>query len=289
MPVSFFPFFFCFFLSVFYTKVRHSWPHDIRNGKQTPRLVGHPSAAAAGPGPKSAAGGKESNPPYSCASLRRRLRARPKVGGERRREQSPRPAERPFRRTLQTRPEAGGSDCQREEKRGYSPPSCAALCRRLKARHEVGGERRSEQTPSAPLRRRLRARPEVGGKRRSKRISRQAVHPAATASGPGPKSAARAVARKLPVQLRSPPPPPPGQARSRRREAWRANSPSSCATRRYRLRARPEVCGERRRERTPHPAERPSAAPSGPGRKSAARAVESKLPARRPVLAVSSF
>ena len=194
MPVSFFPFFFCFFLSVFYTKVRHSWPHDIRNGKQTPRLVGHPSAAASGPGPKSAAGGKESNPPYSCASLRRRLRARPKVGGERRREQSPRPAERPFRRTLQTRPEAGGSDCQREEKRGYSPPSCAALCRRLKARHEVGGERRSEQTPSP------------------------AAPPSAAASGPGPKLAARGVASEFPVKLCTPPLPPPGQARSRRRE-----------------------------------------------------------------------
>ena len=60
--------------------------------------------------------------------------------------------------------------------------------------------------------------------------------PSAAASGPGPKSVAKGVQSKYPVQLRTPPLPPPGQARSRQREAWRANSPSGCAPSRRPLR-----------------------------------------------------
>ena len=54
------------------------------------------------------------------------------------------------------------------------------------------------------------------------------------------------------------------------------------------LRARPEVGGERRRRQTPHPAARPSAAPSGPDPKSAAYkeiSPPSCAPLRRPLLA----
>ena len=49
--------------SLFCAKVRHSRQHDTRDGMQTPRLVGPPSAAASGPGPKLAARGVESNLP----------------------------------------------------------------------------------------------------------------------------------------------------------------------------------------------------------------------------------
>ena len=65
--------------------------------------------------------------------------------------------------------------------------------------------------------------------------------PSAAASGPGPKSVAKGVQSKYPVQLRTPPLPPPGQARSRQREAWRANSPSGCAPSRRPLRPNPKL------------------------------------------------
>ena len=71
----------------------------------------------------------------------------------------------------------------------------------------------------APLRHQLRARPQVGDERRREQTTRQSTPPSAAASGLGPKSAARlrGVESKLPVQLHPPPPPPPGQDWSRRR------------------------------------------------------------------------
>ena len=111
-----------------------------------------------------------------------------------------------------------------------------------------------------------------------KQTSRPPVYPSAGPSGLGPKLAVRSRKSKLPVQLRAPPPPPPGQARSWRREAEKANFPSTCVPLRRPLRARPEVNGERQRKQTPCPAERPSAAASGQGPQSAARGVESELP-----------
>ena len=124
------------------------------------------------------------------------------------------------------------------------------------------------------LRRPLRARPEVGGERR------RAAHVSAAASGPGPKSAAGDMQRKFPVQLQSPPWPPLGQgrqARSRRREAEKANSPSSCPPLRYHLRARPGVSSERCSEADSLSDRTPSASASLPSPKSAARWVEAAV------------
>ena len=89
-----------------------------------------------------------------------------------------------------------------------------------------------------------------GGERRRKPTPRPAAIPSAAPSRPGSKSAARGVESKRLVHPRAP---------------------------RHPIPARPKVGGQRRRNQTLRPAARPSAAPAGPGPKSAARGVESKL------------
>ena len=82
------------------------------------------------------------------------------------------------------------------------------------------------------------------------KLRAKAARPSTASSGRGPKSASRGVDSEPPIRLGAPPPPSPCQARSQRREAWKANS---------------------------RPAAPPSAAPSGPGPKSAARGVERNI------------
>ena len=122
----------------------------------------------------------------------------------------------PLLRPLRVGPKIGGERCRKQTPRQASQPSAAPA----RARPEVGGERRRKQTsrpaahPSAAT-----SGPEVGGEGRRKRTPRPAECLSAAASGPGPKSGARGVESELPVQLSARPP--------------------------HRLRARPEVGGER--------------------------------------------
>ena len=94
--------------SLFYAKFRHSRHHDTGEGMQTPRLAGPPSAAASGPGPKSAARGVESNLPVQLHTPPGPVGARPKVGGERRTKRIPGPA---------AHPSAAPSEYQRSQRR----------------------------------------------------------------------------------------------------------------------------------------------------------------------------
>ena len=118
--------------------------------------------------------------------------------------------------------QARSSERHRETmKTADSPSRRPPLRRPLRARPEVSRRREAYKANSpstcAPLRRPLRARPEVGNERRTKQTPLPAELPSAAASEPGPKSAARGVDSKCPVQLCTPSPPPPGQARSRSR------------------------------------------------------------------------
>ena len=64
-----------------------------RRRKRNPRPTAHPSDAASGPGPKLAAGEVVRNISVQLRAPPLRVRAaRPKLGGERRRKQTPRPA-----------------------------------------------------------------------------------------------------------------------------------------------------------------------------------------------------
>ena len=136
--------------------------------------------------------------------------------------------------------------------RQAGPSRRPPLRRRFRAWPEVSGERRTKQLPVQ-----LRSLPppppgqaEVEGARGVGSNSQSSSTPLRRASRPGPKSAARGVRSKYPVQLCTPPPPPPGQAQRRRRE----------------------VC-----KQIPRPAALPSSTASGQGPKSAAGGVESKL------------
>ena len=94
----------------------------------------------------------------------------------------------------------------------------------------------------------------AGAERRAKQIPCPAVIPSTAASGPGP------------------------EAQGRRREAYKANSPSSCNPLRRRLRARSEAGGERRRERNACTASAPPPPPPGLARSRRREGEESQLP-----------
>ena len=108
-----------------------------------------------------------------------------------------------------------------------SPSSCALLRSRLRARPEVTGERRRKQIfhwlPAAPA---SAASTVPGPKSPARGVEsklpvqqRPPPPPPPAGSWPGPKSPARGVESKLPVHLCPPPSLPPGQARCRRRGA----------------------------------------------------------------------
>ena len=135
-----------------------------------------------------------------------------------------------------------------------SPVSSVSPRHRLRARLDVGGERRREAprrgAEKHPVKQCIPRPSHLGQAQRSVR-SRNAkrskvlgpslvARPSSIASKPGPMSAARGAERQIPVQWCAPPPSPPSQARCQWRRRREENSHSDSAPLRHHLQASPK-------------------------------------------------